>query len=306
MFTLQKSYRFILPLLLFVLALTLGLRAFRYPVEKTVPWPVTEGAQLSILKDQTLSNIEEIVELAKESDRFEAYDAKTSRTSNDVFVSCWIQLPLTNKSDAAVERILEIDYRWVDIAQLYEIHADGTYTLYKNGENIPTAQKPLPYTTHAFRIHFEANESKTYFLYLRDYHWLLPAITLWESPASYIERAHREQNAVFLYMGLVLGLVLMNGCTYFALHDKDTLYYILFLLAVGALHIVHFNLHTALLSRLTTQKWRNTRRHRILSKLHPADWSRQHLGHLCSLGGSIYCCASGSSLCDRHRHWLSD
>jgi signal transduction histidine kinase len=250
----KKSYRYTLFLLLFILTLIVGVRAFRYPAEKTVSLPVTEGAQVSILKDQTLGNIEEILEIAKEPDRFTAYNPNTSRTSSDIFVSCWIQLPLSNQQNTALERILEIDYRWVDIAQLYEIHPDGSYTMYQNGENTPSSQKKLPFATHAFQIRFEPNESKTYFLYLRDYHWILPAITMWESPAAYIERAHTEQNVVFLYMGLLLGLILMNGCVYLALRDQDTLYYILFLLAASALHIVHFNLHTAFLNKIEMGK----------------------------------------------------
>lgn len=250
MFTVKKSHRYTLFLLFFILTLIVGLRAFRYPEERTVALPVTEGAQISILKDQTLGNIEEILEIAQQPDRFTAYNPNTSRTSSDIFVSCWIQLPLSNYEDRPLERVLEIDYRWVDIAQLYEIHPDGSYTMYQNGENIPSAQKGLPFATHAFQIEFAAHESKTYFLYLRDYHWLLPAITMWESPAVYVERAHTEQNVVFLYMGLLTGLILMNGCIYLALRDQDTLYYILFLLAACALHIVHFNLHTTLLSRI--------------------------------------------------------
>lgn len=246
----KRKYRYILFLLLFALALIGGQQCFRYPGEKTVPLPVADGASISILKDQTLSNLDRIRHLAEQSNQFVPYDPSTSRTSSDVYVSCWIQLPLENKSDQPIDRVLEVNYRWVDMARLYEIHSDGSYTEYRNGENVPVSAKPLPFATHAFNIKMDAHERKTYFLYLRDYHWLLPSLTLWENPQIYTERASKEQQVVFIYMGLVIGLIIMNGCVFLALRDKDTLYYIQFLMAACALHIVHFNLHTTFLNQI--------------------------------------------------------
>jgi len=91
----KRTNRYILFLLLFLLALIGGLRAFRYPEERSLTLPVTPGMQVSILKNQTLSNIENILELAQQPNRFAPYNPKVSRTSSDIFVSCWIQLPLT-------------------------------------------------------------------------------------------------------------------------------------------------------------------------------------------------------------------
>lgn len=245
----KQPSRYFIFILLFALALIVGLTVFENPEDATIPLPLAEGASVRILKEQQLTEFDTILELANQEGSFIPYDLDGPQTSNEIFASCWLQIPLHNRTSTPMDAALEVDYRWVDIADLYAVHADGSYTKYRNGASVAFSEKTLPFYTHAFPIQLQPGEQTTYYLYLRDFYWLQPTVTLWETNESYIDQAQSEQRSVFIYLGLLLGLIVMNLCVYLAFREKDTLYYLMFLLSVTLLHIIHFNLHIPILER---------------------------------------------------------
>lgn len=205
--------------------------------------PIVSGESISIYTDHRLSPFEDIYQAWQAGEDFVPLAQGANSLSRLNSVSCWLHLPLVNASESANEFILEINYRWVDAAQLYSVDPTGSYEVFKSGEEIPISEKMVPTGKQAFRIRLEAGEARDFFLYLRDYYWLNPSLSAWPDPDAYIKESRNEELFIHIYMGILCGLLLMNLCVYIAFRFKDVRYYILYLLSVGFLQAINFNLH---------------------------------------------------------------
>jgi len=214
-----------------------------------VPLPLQEGLSARIYVDPIRGPFEEILREFREGDGFRPYDCSgNANISGLEFVSCWLYLPLENRSRESMEQVLEVDYRWVDRATLYRLGTDGSYSEFPSGQDVPLLKKAIPSPKQAFRIHLAPGESREYFLYLRDYYWLNPSLTLWKQPDDFLQRTRVEDSAVYTYLGLLGGLFVMNVCVYIVFRYKDILYYLYYLMSVALLQVINFDLHLPFMS----------------------------------------------------------
>lgn len=210
--------------------------------------PIALGKKVSIYTDHQLSPFEDIYQSWQAGEGFEPLDVEAKGFSRLNTISCWLHLPLVNDNESARDFILEVDYRWVDSAQLYSVDSSGSFEVFKSGEEVPISEKMVQTSRQAFRLRLEAGEERDYFLYLRDYNWLNPSLSIWPDPDTFIEQSRNEERLIHIYIGILSGLLLMNLCVYVVFRYKDVCYYIYYLLSVGLLQAINYNLHLPFVS----------------------------------------------------------
>jgi signal transduction histidine kinase len=252
---LRASPHYLIFLLIFTTLGIWGALAFQQDETGELDLPLKAGAQPQIYRDPPRKAFESILEAFKRGEGFEPLSSGDSNMSRLEFVSCWLYLPFDNQSNQDVEHVLEVDYRWMDRAVLYAMNADGSYSVYQSGEEVPLSEKMIASRKQAFYIRLAAGEQKEYFLYLRDYYWLNPSLTLWESNSTFLQNVRTEEQLIYTYLGLLGGLFVMNFCVFIVFRYKDVLYYLYYLLSIGLLQFINFGLHFPLLGALSLEPY---------------------------------------------------
>jgi signal transduction histidine kinase len=252
---LKASSHYLIFLLIFTTLGIWGVIAFQEAPNAKLPLPLQAGAQVEIYSDPPRGSFEAILKDYKNGRGFEPLRLGDSNMSRLDFVSCWLHLPLENQTDQDLEHVLEVDYRWVDRAVLYAMDADGSYVVYQGGEEVPLSEKVIASNKQAFYIRLPAGEPVEYFLYLRDFYWLNPSLTLWDRPEAFIEDVRREEQLIYIYLGLLGGLFVMNFCVFIVFRYKDVLYYLYYLLSIGLLQVINFDLHLPLFGSLSLEQY---------------------------------------------------
>lgn len=219
----------------------LGIFFFRGLERGTAEFPVTADEQLGIYLSRKSVSLEEILRIEDIDSLFSPYDTRQDTITASDRVNAWIRLPLTNPADSPKEFVLQIDYRWINLASFYKPDGEGAYALVQEGQRRYHKGEAMKHSVPAFTFVMPPGQSAVYYLKLQDFYWLKPSITLWDEPETFAETVRREDQFIHAYFGLIAGLFIANFCAYFAFRYPDLRYYLIYLASSWLLQLVNYN-----------------------------------------------------------------
>lgn len=140
----------------------------------------------------------------------------------------WIKFILHNKSDKAIEKILEYANPLSTHIDFFDISAksvskDGLFQINKNRKTVN------PY----FAISLEPNETKTYYIKASSHiTTLIIQLNLWDTQKFYNQELY-HQSILQLFFGAMLILAFYNIFIYFFTKDVSYLFYVIYIISIS-------------------------------------------------------------------------
>lgn len=182
------------------------------------------GKYLFILEDTTnLLSLEEVKARAGEFVKSEVEVPNLGITNS----SFWVKFSLKNKSLDS-KFLLELAYPLFDEVKFY---APGNEAI-TLGELYPFSDREYNYPSFVFDVELEPNSSQTYYLKLKNKEQLQVPLYI-GSPSKIIEGLTFKQLISSTFFGIILVMLLYNLFVYFAVREKNYLYYVIYILVVG-------------------------------------------------------------------------
>jgi signal transduction histidine kinase/ActR/RegA family two-component response regulator len=135
----------------------------------------------------------------------------------------WIRFQVLNPTSAALDWVLRLDYELLEDVRLFVPLADGGHREIRAGCLQPLGPDLLPDRAIAFALR-EASGTHTYFLRVHTSSPInLPLTAL--SPEAYERQITLELIFLWMFYGLMAGLLLYNLMLFFGSRDRSYLYY---------------------------------------------------------------------------------
>ena len=143
-----------------------------------------------------------------------AFDAKTA---------VWVRLVLSNRSDHALERILEVNNPILDCITLYDDEAEQMRGMLhvKENEN---------HIYPSFLLHFNANETRTIWLKVDNKTTTLQFELFLKSISIFHHDDLSRQTSVSFFLGIISAFLFLSLMLYLYLRDDSYLFYAFYLL----------------------------------------------------------------------------
>ncbi len=138
----------------------------------------------------------------------------------------WIRFQVKNTSSHDMPWILEFAPPWIDKVDLYVPAASG-YSVIKSGESLLFHKRPVEYKDYAFML-TEKPGISTYYMRLESGGSTLNIRLAGYAPRSFWKTVRTENSYLFIYYGLMIGMLLFNFFIAFSVKDKSYLYYVMF------------------------------------------------------------------------------
>lgn len=184
------------------------------------------GPYLYILEDSTNTlNFAEIQDRGFDFVKNDAIVPNLGITSS----TFWVKFSISNQSSAS-HFLLELAYPLIDEVQFFSGDMDeNPITL---GELHPFSNREYNYPSFIFDVNIEPNSTQTFYLKLENKEQLQVPLYL-GSPSSIIDGLTFKQLISSTFFGIILVMLLYNLFVYFAVREKNYLYYVIYILVIG-------------------------------------------------------------------------
>ena len=151
----------------------------------------------------------------------------------------WLRFTISNASDSALERMVEIAYARLSRIDFFASNAAGSYDAILTGMARPFSTRPYPNRFFVFPLPLPAHSEKTIYIRIESLNSLQVPIQLWNTDAF-----HGSQLSDYIqqswYYGMACVMILFHLLLYFTLRDFKSIIYIL-LLSFTALSLASIN-----------------------------------------------------------------
>jgi two-component system, cell cycle sensor histidine kinase and response regulator CckA len=138
----------------------------------------------------------------------------------------WFRIVLVNPGDAAVPRLLEIDFPTLDRVELYKPNSHGGYSVSLTGDRLPFVSREIMDANFLFRLNLPAGPSNLYLRIESAGSLRFKAAVLSED--ILVERRGRQMPLIWLLYGMMLLAALFNLFIFALARDRVYLYFSLF------------------------------------------------------------------------------
>lgn len=174
----------------------------------------------------------DIASLLAENERL-PWQASGQETLNFSFSSSawWLQVDLTNGSEAAVHRLLELAMPLHDYLDAWLVDESGeVIRVWQTGNRRVFDSRPVAHRTFVLPIDLPPGETRRVVLRLDTHDGLFDATPLYlMDGASFLAKSQRELMAFSLYFGALLALLTYNLLLYVATRERALLHYVAYL-----------------------------------------------------------------------------
>ncbi|XOZ35076.1 diguanylate cyclase [Halomonadaceae bacterium KBTZ08] len=146
----------------------------------------------------------------------------------------WLRVRLSNEADTGVERLFSIGYPVLGDVQVHVLADGERHQSWQLGHDYPYSQRPLDHRFFVVPLEWEANETLTVYLRVRTESSVQVPVTLWDREAF----RSRDITANILhgiYFGAFLVIGVYNLLLFFALGERNYLYYVGFVFSIALL-----------------------------------------------------------------------
>lgn len=144
----------------------------------------------------------------------------------------WLRLNLTNEQGRSLRRLLSIAYPVLGDVQVHLISSQGDSRFYQMGHDYPYNQRPVDHRHFVVPVSWAAGEEVSLYLRIQSDTSVQVPLTLWKPDTFYSHDT--TQNILHgIYFGALLVIAAYNLLLFFALGDRNYLYYVGFVGFMG-------------------------------------------------------------------------
>jgi signal transduction histidine kinase len=144
----------------------------------------------------------------------------------------WVRFTVVNESAQPAPWFLELAYPHLDRIELFVPRADGGFERRRTGDHVRFAQRDLQYRNFVFTLTEPPGGRATYYLRLSTSGAMNIPLVAW-SPIAFFDNQNRELPVLWMFYGLMLVMTCYNAFIYFAVREKDYLYYSIYIASYG-------------------------------------------------------------------------
>ncbi|MDM8516757.1 response regulator [Desulfobacterales bacterium HSG16] len=141
----------------------------------------------------------------------------------------WLRIKTKNQAESRRLWYLELDCPSIDNLSLY-LPAQNGFTIYKTGDSLPFATRPIPYRTFVFPVDQPSGEYTLYFK-IESAQALSIVLNAW-SLSAFEKKKTEETPFLWIYCGIMIALFLYNLIIFAIVREKSYLYLIIFIFSV--------------------------------------------------------------------------
>lgn len=139
----------------------------------------------------------------------------------------WFRARLNNITAEDTERILEISYPVLDYINVFQQHNDGAWQLTELGDTQPFDQRELHHRFFLVPINVASNSTVDLVFQVNTSSAMQFPVKVWDSQSLHADD-QKQLLAIGIYYGIMVAMLLYNFFVYFAVREKDYLYYVLY------------------------------------------------------------------------------
>ncbi len=146
----------------------------------------------------------------------------------------WLRFELTNEQAQSVRRLLSIAYPVLGDVQVHVLANGESRDFHQLGHNYPFHQRPVDHRYFIVPLEWEAQESLDVYLRVHSTSSVQVPVKLWE-PQTFYSHDMTRNILHGIYFGALLVIAVYNLLLFFALGDRNYLYYVGLVLAMALL-----------------------------------------------------------------------
>lgn len=155
----------------------------------------------------------------------------------------WFRSTIKNSTAKNQARIIELVYPVIDYVDIYQRQNNAEWQLTEMGDKHPFAKRELKHRFFLYPLEFTANSTvELVFRVKTSSSMQLPA-KIWKKDDLHADDQH-QLLAMGIYYGIMVAMLLYNFFIYFAVREKDYLYYVMYVgflaLFLGSLQGLNF------------------------------------------------------------------
>lgn len=140
----------------------------------------------------------------------------------------WVKFKIKNNLPDQKDWLLIVVKTQTDKINLYIPEKNGVITVKRAGRLYEFKERDVQHQNFIFKLRIEPGTERTFYMRFESIEGMSIPIQLW-SPEQFTARDHKEQIAHGIYYGWVLVMIIYNMFLFFALRDKNYLYYVMFI-----------------------------------------------------------------------------
>lgn len=146
----------------------------------------------------------------------------------------WLRFSLSNDTDQTFNRLLSLEYPVLGDVQVHVVSERAEPRFFQLGHNYPYKQRPVDHRFFVVPLEWQAGETLTVYMRVRSQTSVQVPATLWE-PDTFHSHDMTANILQGIYFGAFLVIAVYNLLLYFALGDRNYLYYVGFVMSMALL-----------------------------------------------------------------------
>lgn len=147
----------------------------------------------------------------------------------------WLKFSIRNKTKEE-KLLLQLSYPLMDVADLYCLNPDKTYSVTYAGDTHPFFERRYKNQNFIYDINIPQNETRTFYLKIKGTEQIL--VPLYVSTREPLIEANTFTDIIVgIYIGIIFVMFFYNAFIFLTVKDRNYLYYIIYILFIGLTQI---------------------------------------------------------------------
>lgn len=147
----------------------------------------------------------------------------------------WLKFSIKNETQEE-KLLLQLSYPLMDIADLYSLNPDKTFSVSYAGDTHPFSERKYKNQNFIYDINIPQNEIRTFYLKIKGTEQVLVPLYI-STQESLIESNTFTDIIVGIYIGIIFVMFFYNAFIFLTVKDINYLYYIIYILFIGLTQI---------------------------------------------------------------------
>jgi len=145
----------------------------------------------------------------------------------------WLRFQLANRAGDCDEYLLEVAYPLLDDITFFQVQDGRVLQVYKTGDALPFAERPVDHATFIFPAVMAAGEEYDFLLRVRSTSSLQVPLAVW-SERTFHKEVNRTYALYGLFYGIMLSILVYGASVFLSMRERNYLYFVVYsLMFVG-------------------------------------------------------------------------
>lgn len=146
----------------------------------------------------------------------------------------WLRLSFSNDTQFPLKRLLSIAYPVLGDVRVYQVGSQSDLRSLQMGHDYPYVQRPVDHRYFVVPVNWLPGETVTLYLRVQSQSAIQLPVTLWQ-PETFFSSDATRNILHGIYFGALLVIAIYNLLLFFALGDRNYLYYVGFVISMALL-----------------------------------------------------------------------